>query len=376
MKKKRSGGSIAVLTIIGVLLASASFFVFTALNTSKNRNEADAAKLSTEISIPQDTEQQTVSSTPKIDTVESINAVLPSVVGISVNPIDQDAVFEQDKTKTGVGSGVIVSESGYIVTNRHIVDRTVKNIHVSLSDSRVILGDVVWSDSILDIAIIKAEERNLKPAALGDAKLCRVGQEVFAIGNPLSLQFQRTVTNGIISAIDRTLNSKGANGETILMEDLIQTDTEINICNSGGPLVNQTGEVIGINTDKLSDTEGNGFAIPINIVKPIVKALEDTGEFKAPYFGIFAYDRAVADYLTQNFGNKSGIYVVKVDNGSPAYNVGIRAQDTITHVNHVEINTMMDFRSEVYAWNSDSPISVTYITNGVVKEADVRMERK
>jgi len=377
MKKKNNSGLIMMLIILGILIAVASFFVYTAFNSPKHRNSTNADIPPMEAHATYKAEQEVVAIAPKSDSVDKINAVLPSVVGVSVYKTDNETMFEQGNgAKTGVTSGVIVSESGYIVTNRHILGNAEKNIQVSLSNGKVVFGDVKWSDPALDIAIIKIEERGITPMALGDVKECKIGQEVYAVGNPAGLQFQRIVTKGIISAIYRTLSAEGENGETILMEDLLQTDMHIGQENIGGPLINQDGEVIGINTDKLTNAENAGFAVPINIIKPIIKSLEDTGDFKAPYFGIFAYDREVAEYLTQNFDKKVGIYIVKVDENSPAYNIGIRANDTITHVNSKEINTMMDFRSEIYAWNSDSPIGITFITNGVVKEASVLLERK
>ena len=147
-----------------------------------------------------------------------------------------------------------------------------------MNTSKTYTGTVVWSNSDIDMAIININERKLKYATLGNSDDTHVGQTVYAIGNPIGYEFQRTVTSGIISAKDRTIKLE-ENGEDVYMEDLIQTDATINPGNSGGPLINSKGEVIGINSVKITSAEGIGFAVPINTVKAVIESFSKTGKF-------------------------------------------------------------------------------------------------
>lgn len=312
------------------------------------------------------------------DLVDIIDSTIRSVVGVSSAKItDTSKLFLPDHDQTwSVGSGVIVSEDGYILTNQHVIGDMTKEIRVSLSDGRVVSAKAVWQDAGIDLAVLKVNITGLIPAVLGDAKTCRVGQTAIAIGNPLGLQFQRTVTRGVISATYRTISTQNEAGETIFMEDLLQTDASINPGNSGGPLINEKGEVVGINTIKVTSAEGIGFAVPINIAKPVIESFVSKGSFTTPYFGIYAYDRPVIDYLSQNFDSKTGIYIANVDPGSPAERIGLKKGDVITHINRREINTMMDFREHIYRLAPRQEMSITYITGGKIMEATVQLGSK
>ena len=179
----------------------------------------------------------------------------PGVVGISVLKVDGSSIFDRNAAeKWGFGSGVIVTNNGYILTNYHVAGAPSKRIIVTLSDGRNIDGYVVWGDPVLDLAIVKINAENLTSIPLGDAASVQVGDTAIAIGNPLGLQFQRTVTSGIISALNRTIRIDTEEGSNY-MEDLIQTDASINPGNSGGPLLNLKGEVVGINTIKVTSAE-------------------------------------------------------------------------------------------------------------------------
>ena len=204
------------------------------------------------------------------------------VVGITSERVREESLFDRNRSReVGVGSGVIVSSDGYILTNNHVAGGKNNKITVSIADGRNVTGEVVWADPVLDLAVVKVNLTGLTPLVLGDASVLEVGEPAIAIGNPFGLEFQRSVTSGIISALNRTISIETEAGLNY-MEDLIQTDASINPGNSGGPLLNSRGEVIGINTVKVSSAEGIGFAIPINISKPIVEKLVGTGEFKEP----------------------------------------------------------------------------------------------
>ncbi|MCR4436741.1 MAG: trypsin-like peptidase domain-containing protein [Clostridiales bacterium] len=288
----------------------------------------------------------------------------PGVVGISVLKVDSGAIFDKDATqKWGVGSGVIVSPSGYILTNNHVAGGKSKRIIVSLFDGKNVDGVTVWSDPILDLAIVKVNATGLTAIPLGDANTLQVGETAVAIGNPLGLQFQRTVTSGIVSALNRTIKIDTDQGSNY-MEDLIQTDASINPGNSGGPLLNSKGQVVGINTIKVTSAEAIGFAVPINVAVPIINQYVAKGDFKEPYLGVFAYDKEVIPYLGKDIHLDNGIYVANVDEEGPAFKSGIKVGCIIKQVDGMNISTMMQLRTYIYSKSPGDTINVTHFMNG------------
>jgi len=286
----------------------------------------------------------------------------PGVVGISVQRADNGSLFDGNAAeKWGLGSGVIVSKDGYIVTNHHVAGGRNKRIIVSLADGRNVDGTTLWSDPVLDLAIVKINADNLTPVPLGDATKLKVGEPAIAIGNPFGLQFQRSVTSGVISGLNRTIQVE-VNGAPNYMEDLIQTDAGINPGNSGGPLLNSRGEVVGINTIKVSTAEAIGFAIPINVAVPIISHYVDDGEFVEPYMGLFAYDKEVIPFVEQSFNLDKGIYVADVDKKGPAHKAGIKEGCIITQADGIEINTMMQLRCYIYSKKPGDVINVTHLS--------------
>lgn len=221
-----------------------------------------------------------------------------------------------------------------------------------LADGREVSGKIIWTDPILDLSVIKIDADNLTPAVLGDSKLVSIGDEAIAVGNPLGLRFQRTVTAGIISAVNRTILMQ----EGYFMEDLIQTDASINPGNSGGPLVNSKGEVIGINTVKVSTAEGIGFAVPVNIIKPVLKSIEDKGYFITPTLGIKGFDREIASYYGYNV--ERGVYVFDVTPFGPADRANIKEGDIILSINGYSINSMLDLKEIIYSAGAENIVKV------------------
>ena len=200
---------------------------------------------------------------------EMIAEVNDSVVGISKVKNSGSSIFSDENIASlGLGTGLIVGENGYILTNAHVSGEKYSKCYVTLVDGKTYDGSVVWSNTDIDMAIVKINQKNLQTATLGDSDDIKVGETVYAIGNPIGYEFQRTVTSGIISAVNRTIKFE-EEGEESYMEDLIQTDATINPGNSGGPLVNSNGQVIGINGVKITSAEGISFAIPINSVKSV-----------------------------------------------------------------------------------------------------------
>lgn len=378
-KRKRKWKGIFLAAAIGVVLLTASAAILNSGYVTQNEPPqqqvqppgmeqprpqqlgAEAASSPTPTPMP----TPTLTPMPMADVSTVVTSVaksaLPGVVGISVLKADSDALFDRNAgEKWGVGSGVVVSTDGYIVTNHHVAGGKSKRIIVSFSDGRNLEGVTKWSDPVLDLAVVKVNASNLTTIPLGDATKLQVGESAIAIGNPLGLQFQRTVTYGIISALNRTIEVETEQG-TNYMEDLIQTDASINPGNSGGPLLNARGEVIGINTIKVSGAEAMGFAIPINIVAPIVKQMTDTGDFKEPYLGIFAYDKEVIPYVDSNIKVDKGIYVSYVDEEAPAYKAGIRLSCIIKQVDGIDMNTMLQLRTYLYSKKPGDTIQITHI---------------
>ena len=250
-----------------------------------------------------------VNITPTED-ISAVQAVakksMGSVVGITTVQVQRRFIWEEEVS--GSGSGVIISPNGYILTNSHVVgDGEAKDINVLFENGDQMPGKVLWNDAYLDLAIVKVNATGLPAADLGDSDTLEVGQLAVAIGNPLGLDFQRTVTSGVISGLNRSIRV-----ENTVIEDLIQTDASINPGNSGGPLLNSKGEVIGINTVKIrSDAaEGLGFAIPINI--PFSKILNLCCCLKAINAPILPLIKYIAIIISSNFKMKLSIKDINI----------------------------------------------------------------
>ena len=305
-----------------------------------------------------------------------IEKVTSSVVGISKIKNTGNTIFLKDsETALGLGTGIIVSENGYILSNEHVTGDKYTNCYVTLENGRTYTASVVWADSVLDLSICKISMKNLPYATFGDSDNSRVGEAVYAIGNPVGYEFQRTVTSGIISAINRTVRID-ENDTSVYMENLIQTDATINPGNSGGPLINLDGNVIGITSVKITSAEGIGFAIPINIVKPIIEAFLKEDKFEEANLGVFAYDKEIIPYLDEKIDNVKGIYVGQVALDSPAYKSGIKIGDRITKIDDLELNKMCDLRTYIYSKKPGDEIVLTIMRNNKEQEINVELGSK
>lgn len=319
--------------------------------------------------------------------------VMPSVVGIStvstMTTSGYGDIFgfwgygggqSYSYDATAVGTGVIVDEAGYILTNSHVVnDGDTKSITVSLYDGRSIEGKVLWNDATLDLAVVKIEADGLTAAELGDSDTIKIGSYAAVIGNPLGLQFERSMFEGIISGLNRriTATSEGS-GKSTVLEGLIQTDATINSGNSGGPLLNSRGQVIGISSARSSSGESMGFAIPINVAKPIVEQIKETGQFARAYLGIRAiglseqgqYNSA---QLQENFGTTTGIYVSSVSEGGGAEKAGLKSGDIIISVDGKEVETMNGLNTILVAHRVGDTVEVKYLRDGKTETANVTL---
>ena len=305
-----------------------------------------------------------------------IEEVTSSVVGISKIKTTGGTIFLKDgTTQLGLGTGIIVSENGYILSNAHVTGEKYSNCYVTLENGRNYMASVVWSDSNLDLSICKINIKNLPYATLGDSENIRIGEEVYAIGNPIGYEFQRTVTSGIISAKERTVRID-EEGASTYMENLIQTDATINPGNSGGPLINLDGNVIGITSVKITTAEGIGFAVPINIVKPIIEAFLKEDKFEEALLGIFAYDKNVIPYLDGNMKGIKGIYVGQIALDSPAYGSGLKIGDIITKIDELELTKMCDLRSYIYTKKPGEEVTLTIFRNEKEQQIKVTLAKK
>ena len=312
---------------------------------------------------PQIQQGVNITTTEDVSAVEAVaKKSMSSVVGITMVQVQREIFWEREVP--GSGSGVIISPNGYILTNSHVVgDGRGKNINVLFENGDKMPGEVLWNDIYLDLAIVKVNATGLPAADLGDSDNLAVGQLAVAIGNPLGLDFQRTVTSGIVSGLNRSIRVS----ENVVIEDLIQTDASINPGNSGGPLLNSKGEVIGINTVKIRPNmaEGLGFAIPINVAKPIVNRIIDEGDFKIVYMGILSQE--IEEYERQygvELNADNGVILVHVEENSPAYKAGLRMADIITKIDNQEIESPSQLKKVLYKYKKGDKAKITIIRNG------------
>ncbi len=279
-----------------------------------------------------------------------------------------------ERLEQGTGSGFILSSDGQIMTNAHVVEGA-KTVNVTLNDGRTFEGNVVGTDPVTDVAIVKIDGESLPIAPLGSTDNLTAGQWAIAIGNPLGLD--NTVTAGIISALGRTSSQVGISDKRV---QFIQTDAAINPGNSGGPLLNAQGEVIGMNTAIRAGAQGLGFAIPIETAKRIGDQLFKDGEVQHPYLGIqmVNLDPEMRQRINANedldfaIEADSGVMVIRVMENTPAEAAGIKRGDVISKVNDVEVNTATDVQSQVEVSSIGKPLKVEVDRNGELKTLEVK----
>lgn len=321
--------------------------------------------------------------------VFAANKILPSIVGIEVsysvqsNSIGSFFGYSQPQTSTATatGSGIIISEDGYIVTNNHVVNSSSSNSYYELSKATSIkvklnstkYGDdatfdatIVGQDSQTDLAVLKIEKTGLTAAEFADSDQAVVGEFVMAVGSPLGLD--TTVTQGIISAVNREVESDG------VKYTCIQTDAAINSGNSGGALVNSDGKVVGINTLKLSGSgvEGIGFAIPINSVEDVISQLKDHQKVLRPYIGITGIN--LDEQTAKKYNLEIGVYIKSVEDFSPAEKAGLKSGDVIIKADGKDIKTMDELNEIKNSHKIGDPLSITVNRNGSNKDISVTLE--
>lgn len=306
-----------------------------------------------------DTKSEALSAT------EAYNKVAPAAVVVSTKSVTQ-GYFMHTQEVEGIGSGFIINEEGYILTNYHVIQGA-QEISVTLSNDVTTTAQVVNYDENQDVAMIKITDESVEiPATveLGDSDALQPGEEVIAIGTPLSTELSSTVTKGIISATSRSVAVES--GVTM---NLIQTDAAINAGNSGGPLVNTKGEVVGINSSKISGeaVEGIGFSIPINDIKDKIESLSK------PILNLGISVRTIDESLSKQLNMEQGLYIVEVTEFSSAEKAGLKAGDIIVKADGTRITTFDEFKEIKNAKEEGDDISLEVVRNGESKTINVTL---
>lgn len=408
-KKKRGFGWFRPLLggVIGGSLAL-GIYTFTPLgdhdsqdtakqSSSQQQTQAATAKSTSSESSKSSSNSSSSSAFKSEDSSKISNMVediSPAIVGITnLQAQSNSSLFGSDSsgssegTESGSGSGVIFKkENGkaYIITNNHVVEGA-SSLKVSLYDGTEATAKLVGSDSLTDLAVLQISDDHVtKVASFGDSSDLRTGETVIAIGDPLGKDLSRTVTQGIVSGVDRTVSMSTSAGQTSI--NVIQTDAAINPGNSGGPLLSTSGKIVGINSMKISedDVEGIGFAIPSNDVKPIAEELLSKGQIERPYIGVSMLD---LEQVPQNyqegtlglFGSQlnKGVYIREVASGSPAEKAGLKAEDIIISLKDKEINTGSELRNILYKdANIGDTVEVKILRNGKEMTKKIKLDQK
>jgi serine protease Do len=289
--------------------------------------------------------------------LDIIEKVSKSVVNISTIKLVHN-IFYQAVPVEGMGSGTIIDPKGLILTNHHVVGGAEK-IRVTLWNNEIVEGKILGSCAVHDTAVVEFEGKNLQAAELGDSDKLRVGQSVYAIGNPFGLTGGPTVTSGVISAVNRTIESQRG-----LLENLVQTDAAINPGNSGGPLVDVEGRVVAINTAIIPFAQGIGFAIPINSAKTCTNEIVTGGIARKPWLGIIGL--SITEDLARyyNLPASRGVLVTKVAEGSPAEDAEMIDGDIILEIDNVETKKIEDLVEEIHRRKIGDKVKIFALRNG------------
>ena len=371
-KKKKNSKLFVVFLFILSLLYFGLYYIYVTYIDVKIEAEYEIQRTES-TNYLQTVEEATEKNQTIADMIETVSS---SVVGISKLRNNSSSIFSNNfSSELGIGTGVIISSNGYILSNSHVTGEKYSSCYVTLENGNTYDSQVVWSDTDLDLSICKINAFSLPTASLGDSSLVKSGESVFAIGNPIGFEFQRTVTSGIISATNRTIKLE-ENNNVSYMTDLIQTDATINPGNSGGPLLLPNGEVIGINTVKITSAEGIGFAVPINVVKPVIESFINVGTFEEATIGILAYDSNVIPYLSSSGNFTNGIYVVQISSTGPAASSLLQKGDIINSIDEVSLKTMNDLKEYIYTKKPYEEVTLQIVRGKINKQIKIKLGKK
>ncbi len=372
-------GLVMVIAGVSALAGAAAggFAVYRAVSLQQPANPSNPIPASN----PQTSHTQTqpsqtlVLNSTDVETAitQAVQKVGPAVVTIVGTIPGQATMFGVTGDQKVSGSGFFISDQGYILTNNHVVEGT-KEVSIVLSDGTEQGATIVGTDRYSDIAILKTDGKVPAVAQLGNSDLLQPGESVIAIGSPLG-DFKNTVTVGVVSATGRSIET----GQGYSVDNLIQTDAAINNGNSGGPLVNLAGEVIGINnmvvrgSGNSAIAEGLGFAIPVNTAQAVATQIIDKGYFSRPFMGI-SYQAISPDLAAMyNLPAKWGIYVTKVASDSPASKAGLQADDIITSIGGVKMDETHDYLNMLYTYKPGDTVSLGVVRGGKEMTLDITL---
>ena len=383
----KKGVKVLVIILIGFLSGALGSFVTLQLY-QKQGNQATNNNSGTVTQTSYKNENSTTQA------VNKVKDAVVSIITYSSSSSRQSSVFNGDETNSdsdnqqiaSEGSGVIYKKDdkdAYLVTNTHVINGASK-VDIRLADGTKVPGEIVGSDTFSDIAVVKVSSDKVTTVAeFGDSSQLSVGETAIAIGSPLGSEYANTVTQGIISSLNRNVSLKSEDGQAISTK-AIQTDTAINPGNSGGPLVNIQGQVIGITSSKIASNggtsvEGLGFAIPSNDAQNIIKQLESDGKVTRPALGIQMVNLSnvgASDLRKLNIpsGLTSGVVVRSVQNNMPA-NGHLQKYDVITKVDDKEIASSTDLQHALYNHAIGDTIKVTYYRNGKEETTSIKLDK-
>ncbi len=347
---------VLAFVLAGALLGSTitgAFFKGGLLGTG---DSAQGKHQSVDIKLDSDSTVENAVAAKSIQSIVGITTKTPSA-GFG-NPFLQGI----PQYSESVGTGIIVDSNGYILTNSHVVENgKASQVVVRFSDGSEIDAQLVWNDPSLDLAMIKVEKTGLPAIELGDSDLVQVGDKAVAIGNPLGLDLQSTLTSGYVSGLNRSIQLQDGG----IMDGLIQTDAAINAGNSGGALLNAKGQVIGINTARPQSADGIGFAIPINVAKPIIEKVIATGSYQPLYLGITGMNVQMAlQYGAQNLPTDKGALINQVFADSPAAKAGFTQGDIITAIDGKPVESMNGLKTHLLEYAVGDTVEITYFRDG------------
>ncbi len=371
-EKKNKRKKITITFLIILLIAITISNIYVMYKNIEISTDYETKRTSLSTNYEKNVDKTTQNTISVADMLENVNE---SIVGISkLSNLGGSILKNIPSDEVGLGTGIIVSENGYILSNSHVTGEKYSDCYITI-DENLYKGNVVWSDTNLDLSITKIPANGLNPIQIGDSKNLRIGNKVYAIGNPIGYEFRKTVTSGIISALNRTIKIDD-NTETSYISDLIQTDATINPGNSGGPLVNEKGEAIGINTVKITTAEGIGFAVPINVIKPIIESFKINGTFNEATLGIYAYDSDVAGYLNLKNKINKGVYVSKIIINGPSYLSELKEGDLITKIDEKQLVTINDLREYIYSKSPGNIVTLNILRGENQKNITITLGKK
>jgi len=302
------------------------------------------------------------------DVVAAVEKVSPAVVSVATLRVIQESMFDAIPVR-GMGSGIIFDSNGGILTNHHIVEEA-ERVEVLTPDGKKFQGEVLGSDAMSDVAVVRVDGENLPAVRLGDSDKLKVGQIAIAIGNPYGFMLPGpAATVGVISALKRHIHVEGH-----MYEDLIQTDASINPGNSGGPLVDSSGMVVGVNTANIPFAQGIGFAIPINAARSIAKEIIEHGRVIRPYVGIAGLTLTKEIAQSYNLPYEQGVLVVRVGRGSPARRSGVSVGDVILEANGTALKSWEDLQHLLQGKKVDDNLELLIGRDGERGKVHLKLE--